>query len=458
MKKQKNKNKITIGGNFPIPGKAPATVVITQNKRFGIDISSLITAINSAENIDFSRRSRLYDLYTDILIDAHLGSVMDKRVRAVTSAPIEFCKDNKPVDEINEQLESPWFYNLLKDIMDARFWGFSLFQFYKEGEWINYDLIPRKHVDPIRELILRRQTDITGLPWQDFSDLVFVGKSNDLGILASCAPWVIYKRGSTGDWAELGEIFGRPIREYIYDSSDEETRNRLLDDAQEEGGAGVFIHPRDSELIIKECNLSGSNNLHESFNQYADNEMSKKVLGNTLTTQASDTGTQALGTVHKEVEEGIYNDDLKFVLNVLNYDLFETFTNLGMNVQGGKFRVAKPNAAKNITPKERAEILASLKTNFDLPVDDDYIYEQFGIDKPTNYDSIKASLQEEKEARAMLAAAIKDEPQEEEEKEDPDNDDDKQPDNTPKDKKKKSFLNRLKSFFGLAPQKGALEW
>ena len=441
------KQKITIGGNYPTPGKGSNTVVITQNKRFGIDISTFIAAINSAENIDFSRRTRLYDLYTDILIDTHLGSVIDKRVRAVTSAPIEFCIDNVPVPQINEQLESPWFYNLLKDIIDARFWGFSLFQFYKEGNWINYDLIPRKNVDPVRQIILHRQTDLIGYPWKDFDDLVCVGGKDDLGILASCAPWVIYKRGSTGDWAELGEIFGRPIREYIYDSNDEETRNRLLDDAVEEGGAGVFIHPRDSELIIKECNLSGGN-LHEAFNNYADNEMSKKILGNTLTTQASKTGTQALGNVHKEVEEGIYIDDLKFVLNVLNYDLFDVFQNLGLNVKGGKFRVAKPNATKNLSAKDKAEILVSMKREFSLPVDDDYLYETFGINKPENYEALKAAIKEEQELKSLIQI------------EDPIDDKSPVSKNTPDDKKKKSFVNKLKSFFGLAPDKnkGALDW
>lgn len=117
------------------------------------------------------------------------------------------------------------------DILDAKFWGFSLCQFYKLQEWVDYDLVPRKHVDPVRELILRHQTDITGHSWNEYTDLLFVGSPSDLGLLAKAAPWVIYKRNTTGDWAQFSEVFGMPIQEYIYDSDDDESRQRAMEDA-----------------------------------------------------------------------------------------------------------------------------------------------------------------------------------------------------------------------------------
>ena len=114
--------------------------------------------------------------------------------------------------------------------------------------------------------------------------------------------------------------------------------------------------------------------------------------------------------------------------------------------------MAKPNASKNSTPKEEAEILVSLKNNFELPIEDDYIYEQFGIEKPNSYDAMKASLREEKETIAILDAVTDNEP-------DKKDDNLKEGDESKKHKNKKSFINRLKSFFGLAPHKGgALEW
>ena len=226
MKKKNRKNNkagiITVGGNFTLPGqKRPNVIVLTQPKRFGLDISDYMAAVKAAENVDFSRRYKLYDLYEDILMDTHLSCVLEKRRNAVLCSNMEFRVDGKPDDKINEQIQSPWFNRLVGDILDAKFWGFSLCQFYKLQEWVDYDLVPRKHVDPVRELILRHQTDITGHSWNEYTDLLFVGSPSDLGLLAKAAPWVIYKRNTTGDWAQFSEVFGMPIQEYIYDSDDD---------------------------------------------------------------------------------------------------------------------------------------------------------------------------------------------------------------------------------------------
>ena len=173
MKKKNRKNNkagiITVGGNFTLPGqKRPNVIVLTQPKRFGLDISDYMAAVRVAENVDFSRRYKLYDLYEDILMDTHLSCVLEKRKNAVLCSNMEFRVDGKPDDKINEQIQSPWFNRLVGDILDAKFWGFSLCQFYKLQEWVDYDLVPRKHVDPVRELILRHQTDITGHSWNEY--------------------------------------------------------------------------------------------------------------------------------------------------------------------------------------------------------------------------------------------------------------------------------------------------
>ena len=251
MSRKKNKNKpgiITVGGNFMTPGqKKPNVIVLTQPKRFGLDIADYMSAIRAAENVDFSRRYKLYDLYSDILMDTHLTCVIEKRKNAVLCSDIEFQVNGKPDETVNEQIRSPWFNKLIGDIIDAKFWGFSLCQFYKEGEWVDYDLIPRKHVDPVRKLILRHQTDIVGLPWDKYSDLLFIGSPDNLGLLAKAAPWVIYKRNTTGDWSQFSELFGMPIQEYIYNSDDEQSRQRAIEDAANIGSLAQFFHDEDYE-------------------------------------------------------------------------------------------------------------------------------------------------------------------------------------------------------------------
>lgn len=235
------KGKISVSGNLPRPGqKGPGDDRPYQPKRFGIDIADYIQTIRAADNVDYPRRFRLYDMYIDILMDPHLTSVIEKRKNAVLSSVIEFRRDGKPDKRVNEQIRSPWFRRLVSDIIDAKIWGFSLMQFYRRGEWIDYDLIPRKHADPVRRLILRHQTDTTGTSWDEYPDLLFVGNPDDLGLLAKAAIWVIYKRSDVADWAQFAEVFGAPIREYTYPTDDDEARQRALEDADSTGQHGCI--------------------------------------------------------------------------------------------------------------------------------------------------------------------------------------------------------------------------
>lgn len=120
----------------------------------------------------------------------------------------------------------------------------------------------------------------------------------------------------------------------------------MLRDLTAMGASGIFLHPEGTELKLHEASQkSGSAQLYETLLDYCDNAESKALLGNTLTTQTDDTGTQALGTVHKNAEEAINHMDRLYVLNVLNYDMTEIFAAMGIDVAGGRFEYEQP---KNI--------------------------------------------------------------------------------------------------------------
>ncbi len=441
---------VTASGIMPQPGqRAPGVVILSPPRRFGVDISDYMAAVRSAETVDMPSRTRLYDLYADILMDTHLSSVIDKRINSVLSTDIEFRrKDNKPDDVINDQIRSPWLSRLVRDILMARFWGFTLCQFYRDGEWVDYNLIPRKHACPVRRIIKRYQSDVSGIPWEDYDNFLFAGDPEDLGLLAKAAPWVIYKRNTTGDWSQFSEVFGMPIQEYTYDSDDDESRRRAIADASAIGSLATFIHGRDTSLNLLEAgNKTGSADVYERLIERCNSEISKLILGNTLTTEASDTGTQALGSVHKKGEDAIIQADRNYLLDVLNYNLTDILADLGFNVAGGSFYFPERKVIDDTT---RANILVQLSNTFKLPIDDDYLYEQFGIDKPADYDAVKAqALQRalELEQRIQGKDAPDEDPQDAPEGEDDDKEDDKE---QPKDNK--SLRNRLRAFFGRAPQ------
>ena len=440
-KKKKNspkQGKIIQGGMLVPQGMRQPDIVLQMPEIFMFDMNAYMQSVKAARGIDFSNRARLYDMYDSASLDLHLSGVIAKRMRGVTKIPIEFRRNGVPDDAINNQIKSPWFKQLRKDLVMSEFWGFTLVQFYlnEEGN-IRYDLINRKHYDPIHRKLLKYQGSMDGVPIDDFPDMLFGGSERDLGIYAELLPAVLYKRGDMSDWAQFCNIFGMPIREYTYDAGDEDARRRVIADARRQGANAAYIHPKESELKLVEAgNKTGSSDLYRTFAEYWDSKMSIRVLGNTLTTDAKSTGTQALGSVHKEEEDEMNSDDRDFILDILNYDMRPIFSSLGFNVEGGEFVYAKKD---KINPAQQIDIVQKL-SSMGLPIDDDYLYETFCVAKPDNYKQLK----EEKEAakvafREQLGLQV--------------NDDDKKKQD--KNTDKTAFKQHLKSFFGLAPDKGA---
>ena len=125
------------------------------------------------------------------------------------------------------------------------------------------------------------------------------------------AIWVIYKRNDVADWAQFAEVFERPSGSTLtYPTDDDEARQRALERCGQHRKPVGFVHAEDTVLkLVEAANKTGSADLYDKFRERCNNEISKLFLGNTLTTEASDKGTQALGTVHKDVEEKVTLSD-----------------------------------------------------------------------------------------------------------------------------------------------------
>jgi hypothetical protein len=91
---------------------------------------------------------------------------LEKRRNAVLSAPVEFVVNGKPDDAVMGPIE----FTLVLLLPDGRIRCEVLRHHalpVRQGQkgYITYDIIPRKHFDPIQRIIKARQTDITGLPY-----------------------------------------------------------------------------------------------------------------------------------------------------------------------------------------------------------------------------------------------------------------------------------------------------
>lgn len=433
------------GSSYHVPD-----VVLQMPELFLFDLQKFQNSLRQAKQIDHPSRARLYDLYESSELDIHYMGVLSKRLRGVTRIPIEFHRDGKPDEVITPQLRSPWFKEVRKEITLAQFWGFSLMQFYLDEEGnIRADQINRKHYNPITRQLLQYQEDQEGTPIEEFENMLFVGSERNLGSLVDIMIAILYKRGSISDWAKFCNIFGIPIREYTYDAGDLKARNDLIEDARRQGSSAVYIHPKESSLVLHEPkNASATGELFENHANYWDKKISIRVLGNTLTTDANKVGTQALGEVHKEVEDEMNEDDRDTILDVLNYHMRPIFSALGFNTEGGEFVFAKKDKTH---PTQQVDIVLKLNS-IGLPISDDYLYEFSGIPKPDNYDELLAEKKAEKEAlQAQLLGGdttSADEGNLSEEE--------KTQGNTPP-QGKKGLRNLLSRFFSLAPLPGGAD-
>ena len=436
--------RITAGGFTQITEERRRLDIILQSPElFHFDIGSYMNSLQSATAIDMYSRIRLYDMYSSaFMTDPHLIGIHRKRLVGACRTPIEFIRNEKADDQINELLKQPWFRKFRKEVVESEFWGFSLLQFYRDIDGnIDFDSIPRKHYDPVQKIVLRYQSDTDGAPLEMFSNTLVIGNDpRGLGIMSAVMPYVLYKRGNIGDWAQFCQIFGMPIREYTYDAGDEEARRRLVEDARKQGANAVYIHPEGSTLTLHESgNKSGSSDLYNNFSDKCDSQMSIAILGNTLTTDAKATGTQALGTVHKQEEDEIKDEDQALILSVLNSaHMRKILASLGYNVEGGEFRFIE---VKDIDKTVQLQVVTQMMDR-GLPIDDDYLYDTFDIDKPANYDQMKAEAQKKADEKAAQQQAVMQELQ-------------KQGKSNPKNEAEVSFWNKVKGFFSEAPQDGA---
>lgn len=381
-------------------------IEIRQVNRTSQDIDSWRSAIRSAESTVNPTRRLLYDLYSDILLDGHLTAVIGKRLTAAANAALVFIDANgKKVDGINNLIDTEGFEELLTEVLNAKFWGFTLMDIEFMPETIVPTLIDRRHVKPEKSIITKNPSDLTGIdytlpPYDRY--ILTSGKPKDLGLLMKVAQYVIYKRGDFGDWAQFAEIFGMPFRKGTYDGYDEAARLQLVNAMKEAGSAAYAVIPEGTNIEFVANSSTGDGDLYDKLRKACNEEISVCIAGETMTTTQGDKGARSLGEVHKEVANEIQVADKRFLRRVLNSKLVPLLEMHGFNVKGGHFsfpEVEKLDKTKKINIDMR---IANRQ-----PVADDYFYEIYGIPKPDNYDQMKEDQKLDREMMQTLKNPIK---------------------------------------------------
>lgn len=383
------RNRRNVRGNAAAPdpaavGKAVptpiySTLVLTPPRREINDIGNWKSALRAA---DVGIRFPLYDLYSSILLDGSVTDAVNKRIEAITDADINFTDRNgKTVGMMEDLIDSIEFERLLEDIMWSRFWGISVDEFTFTPEF-DFNSIPRKHVRPKQKVIVRRQGDSDGISYAGDDMIIQWGRDDDLGLLLKVAPYVIYKRGGFGDWAQFVELFGMPIRIGKYSSMDDASRRLLIQAFETAGSAPYMVVPKESE--IETTLMSGTTNgaLYDDFRKACNEEILVTILGQTMTTQSGSSLSQS--QVHLAVQEKKHRADRRFVIRMLNKFLVPLLEKRGYPVGGGKFTFVDKKDELSV---DDLNTLSGI-----LPIPRRWAYDKFGIPFPEDGEDILEPL------------------------------------------------------------------
>lgn len=111
------------------------------------------------------------------------------------------------------------------------------------------------------------------------------------------------------DWMRFAEIYAQPWRVAFYDkmTADQDDIQAIKNALQEMSNATTAVLPDTTKFELKMP--TGRMQVHEALRNAMNAEISKVVLGQTLTTESPGHGTQALGKVQENVKLDIKQND-----------------------------------------------------------------------------------------------------------------------------------------------------
>jgi len=209
------------------------------------------------------------------------------------------------------------------------------------------------------------------------------------GVFRVCAYMYLFKNFAIKDWAAFNEIFGMPLRLGKYEPSatpaDREAL-RLAISALGTDAAGIISKSTEIEFVEASQHLSGAANPYELFANFCNREMSKAVLGQTLTTDTQgSTGTYSAGKVQQEVRQDLLEADSEALAETIRYQLF--FPLVGFNFGWDYAQKALPEFSLTIQEEQDLEVDSKVVKNLKDAgagkwITKKYILDNFGLPEP----------------------------------------------------------------------------
>jgi phage gp29-like protein len=170
------------------------------------------------------------------------------------------------------------------------------------------------------------------------------------GGIARAAGWAyLFKNYVLKDWVTFAEVFGQPLRLGKYaPGATEADKHALLSAVANIGTDAAAIIPESMLIEFVEARQAGGAEVYERFCEYLDKQVSKAVLGQTLTTETPrEGGSRAAAQVHDAVRRDIMESDARRLGATLTRDLVRPIVDLNLGPQRRYPQIALGLSADN---------------------------------------------------------------------------------------------------------------
>lgn len=286
--------------------------------------------------------------------DPHYFSVLGMRKRAVSgiTATIKPASDSaqdvKIADEVRKNIaEHDGYTTLVEDVLDALGKGFSATEIIwgrSSSEWWFEAFVHRParffqfDRDTGRELRLRDEADLFNgveldpLKWVVHNAQLKSGLAARGGLARVVAFSWMCKAYTLKDWVAFVETYGLPLRMGRYGSeATPKDVEKLFQAVANIGTDAAAVLPKSMDIEFTDTATSTGDKVFENLARYVDEQVSKAVLGQTMTSDDGSSNAQA--QVHNDVRHDIAVADARAVSGTLNRDLVKPYVDLNFGVQ-----------------------------------------------------------------------------------------------------------------------------
>jgi hypothetical protein len=343
------------------------TIYETQTEIIPAKIENFVESIIIAKSAYVQQRQFLYDMFQNAIdFDATLAALIDRRVESTAGKRLQYKVNDTEVDVSQTLIDTPEFREFIKDyIRMTVFWGMGLFEFstrkWNDLELFSYQSVPIKHIDPYAEMVRVTQFSASAddVNYKELGNVIFSGSKDSFGLLQQLTLLALRKRAAINDWSKYTALAGTNFRVVKYRGAqlDKKQREAVLNKFANNTSGAVDL-PSDIDVNSENQTSVSQNALFENYVKYFDEQMTKLVLGSTMTMDAGSSRSQA--EVHERSTESLFDADAVMVLNMLNYDFYEIGVNMFNLPQGGRWSFVENATTKNMQQVELDLKLAQL--------------------------------------------------------------------------------------------------